>query len=121
MAALERRPADGGDGRHGPSRALLAPAAGVQTMRPLIAVIDYGMGNLRSVQKALEHAGADARVTDSPEVVRKAQGVVLPGVGAFGEAVRRLKAKRLWNALREIVSSDKPFLGICLGYQLLFE
>ncbi|OGR89211.1 MAG: imidazole glycerol phosphate synthase, glutamine amidotransferase subunit [Elusimicrobia bacterium RIFCSPLOWO2_01_FULL_59_12] len=90
-------------------------------MRPLIAVIDYGMGNLRSVQKALEHAGADARVTDSPEVVRKAQGVVLPGVGAFGEAVRRLKAKRLWNALREIVSSDKPFLGICLGYQLLFE
>ncbi len=89
--------------------------------KPLIAIIDYGMGNLRSVQKALEYAGADARVTDSPALVQKAQGVVLPGVGAFGEAVRRLKAKKLWKTLQDNVGKNQPFLGICLGYQLLFE
>jgi imidazole glycerol-phosphate synthase subunit HisH len=90
-------------------------------MKPSIAIIDYGMGNLRSVQKALEYAGAKAQVTNSPSVLRKAQGVVLPGVGAFGEAVRRLKSQGLWNPLRDALASDKPFLGICLGYQLLFE
>lgn len=89
--------------------------------KPLLAIIDYGMGNLRSVQKALEHAGADARITDSPALLTQAQGIVLPGVGAFGEAVRRLKAKHLWNPLQKSLTSERPFLGICLGYQLLFE
>ncbi len=92
-----------------------------RTMKPRVAIIDYGMGNLRSVQKALEHAGAAAHVTDSPSTLRKAQGIVLPGVGAFGEAVRRLKSAKLWGPLRDILESDKPFLGICLGYQLLFD
>jgi glutamine amidotransferase len=89
--------------------------------KPLVAVVDYGMGNLRSVQKALERVGADARVTDSPALLKKAQGVVLPGVGAFGAAVTRLKRQKLWNPIREALRSDKPFLGICLGYQLLFD
>jgi len=91
-------------------------------MRPLIAVIDYGMGNLRSVQKALEHAGADARVTDSPEVVRKAQGVVLPGVGAFGAAMEKIKANIPLKVLeREVLEQKKPFLGICVGLQVLAD
>lgn len=89
--------------------------------KPMVAIVDYGMGNLRSVQKALEHVGADARVTDSPAVLRKAKGVVLPGVGAFGEAVRRLRKQKLWNPLKQTLVSGIPFLGICLGYQLLFE
>lgn len=90
-------------------------------VKPLVAIIDYGMGNLRSVQKALEKAGGDARVTDSPRLLRQSQGVVLPGVGAFGEAVHRLRRQRLWGPLKETLESNKPFLGICLGYQLLFE
>jgi len=90
-------------------------------MKPTIAVIDYGMGNLRSVAKALEKAGALVQVTDSPAIVKKAQGVVLPGVGAFGEASRRLKSTGLDKVIRASLASDKPFLGICLGLQLLFE
>jgi glutamine amidotransferase len=86
-----------------------------------IAVIDYGMGNLRSVQKALEAVGARARVTDSAAEVREAQAVVLPGVGAFGEAVRRLQKQKLWGAIEDTLTTQKPFLGICLGLQLLFE
>lgn len=87
----------------------------------MIAVVDYGMGNLRSVQKALEAVGARSRVTRSSGDIRRAQGVVLPGVGAFGEAVKRLKSEQLWNALRDTLRAGKPFLGICLGLQLLFE
>ncbi|MFA5974972.1 MAG: imidazole glycerol phosphate synthase subunit HisH [Elusimicrobiota bacterium] len=90
-------------------------------MKPTIAVVDYGMGNLRSVQKALERAGANALVTDTAQVIRGAAGVVLPGVGAFGEAVKRLKAGRLWAPLQDTLAQNKPFLGICLGLQLLFE
>lgn len=90
-------------------------------MKKSIAIVDYGMGNLRSVQKALEKVGARARVTDSPGAVRAADAVVLPGVGAFGEAVRRLKSQRLWDPLLQTLSLGKPFLGICLGLQLLFE
>jgi glutamine amidotransferase len=86
-----------------------------------IAIIDYGMGNLRSVQKALEKVGARAQVTDSPQVLEKAAAVVLPGVGAFGEAVHRLRAGKLWEPLRAVLCDGKPFLGICLGLQLLFE
>ncbi len=87
----------------------------------MIAIIDYGMGNLRSVQKALEKVGAKAVVTQSAAAIRSAKGVVLPGVGAFGEAVRRLKQYRLMKPLQEALASGKPFLGICLGLQLLFE
>lgn len=90
-------------------------------MSPWVAVVDYGMGNLRSVQKAVERAGARALVTDSARVVRQAVGVVLPGVGAFGEAVKRLKSQRLWDAVEDVLTQRKPFLGICLGLQLLFE
>ncbi len=87
----------------------------------MIAVVDYGMGNLRSVSKALEHVGASVLVTDKPDDLRKASGIVLPGVGAFRDAVKNLKQKGLWDAILEEVERGKPFLGICLGLQLLFE
>jgi glutamine amidotransferase len=87
----------------------------------VIVVVDYGMGNLRSVSKALEAVGAAVKVSSSPEKVETARGIVLPGVGAFKDAVRNLKDKGLWDALLKSVESRKPFLGICLGLQLLFE
>ena len=90
-------------------------------MKKRIAIVDYGMGNLRSVQKALERVGAEARITQAAKDLRRADAVVLPGVGAFGEAVKRLKAQDLWKPLKEVIGSGKPFLGICLGLQLLFE
>ncbi len=88
---------------------------------PLIALVDYGMGNLRSVEKALEKVGGRVSVTDSPRIVRGADAVVLPGVGAFGQAARRLKKAGLRSAIEETLRKGKPFLGICLGLQLLFE
>jgi glutamine amidotransferase len=91
------------------------------TMKPRIAVIDYEMGNLHSVAKAIERAGASVTVTDSPSVIHRADGVVLPGVGAFGEAAKRLRLKKLMTPIREALVKQKPFLGICLGLQLLFE
>jgi len=87
----------------------------------VIVVVDYGMGNLRSVSKALEHAGAQVKVSDSPKELKEASGIVLPGVGAFKDAVRNLKEKGLWEAIVGEVERGKPFLGICLGLQLLFE
>lgn len=87
----------------------------------MIVVVDYGMGNLRSVSKALEHAGAQVKVSDSPKELKEASGIVLPGVGAFKDAVRNLKEKGLWEAIVGEVERGKPFLGICLGLQLLFE
>ena len=87
----------------------------------MIAVVDYGMGNLRSVQKGFEWVGVDALVTDDVEVVRRADGVVLPGQGAFGTAMRRLESTGLADAIRDQIASGKPFLGICLGLQVLFE
>jgi len=86
-----------------------------------IAVIDYGMGNLRSVEKALLSLGADVTVTGDPEVVRCAAGVILPGVGAFGDAMDNLRGQGMIPAIQEVVSAGKPFLGICLGMQLLFS
>ena len=86
-----------------------------------IAIIDYGMGNLRNVQKALEKLGYSAVITEDKEIIRKADKVVLPGVGAFGEAMKRLKETGLDEAIRETVAEHKPLLGICLGMQLLFE
>lgn len=90
-------------------------------MKPLIAVIDYEMGNLHSVSKAIEKAGGRVQITGSASAIRRAQGVVLPGVGAFGEAAKRLASKKLLPAIREALEKNKPFLGICLGLQLLFE
>ena len=87
----------------------------------MIAIIDYGMGNLRSVQKAFESLGALSQVTADPDRVRAADAVVLPGVGAFGAAMARLHEAGLVAPLRTVIERGKPFLGICLGLQLLFE
>ncbi|HWB59014.1 MAG TPA: imidazole glycerol phosphate synthase subunit HisH [Chthoniobacteraceae bacterium] len=87
----------------------------------MIALIDYGSGNLRSVSKALEHEGADVRLVDSPPGIEGADAVVLPGVGAFGDCVRNLRERGLWEPISQWLADGKPFLGICLGYQLLFE
>ena len=84
-------------------------------------MIDYGRGNLRSVERALEKAGANVRRVEDPVGLKKAELVVLPGVGSFGDAVDGLKQRELWEPLRDWVRSDQPFLGICLGYQLLWE
>ncbi|MDP3407219.1 imidazole glycerol phosphate synthase subunit HisH [Bosea sp. (in: a-proteobacteria)] len=86
----------------------------------MIAIVDYKMGNLRSVQKGFEHAGvADIVVTDDPAVLSAADGIVLPGVGAFRDASANLKASGLWDIIVSRVDDGEPFLGICLGMQLL--
>ena len=85
-----------------------------------IAIIDYGMGNLRSVQKGLERVGCKAQVTREPRQIVSARGVVLPGVGAFSACMENLRRFGLVEAIREVVLQRKPFLGICLGFQLLF-
>ncbi|HVX14889.1 MAG TPA: imidazole glycerol phosphate synthase subunit HisH [Pirellulales bacterium] len=87
----------------------------------MIAIIDYGMGNLRSVQKGFEKVGHEATVTSDPQVIRSAAKVVLPGVGAFGDAMDELSRRGLVEPVRETAAAGKPFLGICLGLQLLFE
>lgn len=86
-----------------------------------VAVLDYGIGNLRSAEKALQHVGADARLTDDPATVRAAAGVVLPGVGAFGRCMEALVDTGLDAVAREAVTDGVPFLGICVGMQLLYE
>lgn len=87
----------------------------------MIAIIDYGMGNLRSVQKGLEKVGAAAIVTSDPSAIADASKVILPGVGAFGDAMVELRRRDLVQPIRAAIDSGKPFLGICLGLQLLFE
>src|SRR4249919_3329970 len=87
----------------------------------MIAIIDYGMGNLRSVSKAFEAVGHQAVVTRDPRVIEDASHVVLPGVGAFGECMANVERYGLAEPIRAAVQSGKPFLGICLGLQLLFE
>jgi glutamine amidotransferase len=86
-----------------------------------VVIIDYGMGNLRNVQKAFEHIGVAARVSSAAEDLTLADGLVLPGVGAFGDAIANLQAGGLIEPIRQAVNAGKPFLGICLGLQLLFE
>jgi glutamine amidotransferase len=86
-----------------------------------IAILDYGMGNLRSVEKALERVGAQASITADPRAVRAADGVILPGVGAFPAAMRRVRELELDVLVAERLSSRIPVLGICLGLQLLLE
>jgi glutamine amidotransferase len=87
----------------------------------MIAVVDYDAGNIRSVTKALESLGAEVRVTGDPADIEKADRIVLPGVGAFGKAAQSLVAKNLMNPLRNAIRAGKPFIGICLGMQLLYE
>ena len=87
----------------------------------MIAVIDYGMGNLRSVQKALEFVGAKVIVTHDPDLILNANSVVLPGVGAFKDCMANLKKLKLIDSIRKFIDGGKPFLGICLGLQVLFE
>lgn len=86
----------------------------------MIVVIDYGMGNLHSVTKALEHLGATVSVGSTPEALAAADKLVLPGVGAFGDAMQELNKRHLSDPIREFIRNGKPFLGICLGQQLLF-
>jgi imidazole glycerol-phosphate synthase subunit HisH len=87
----------------------------------VIAIVDYGMGNKRSVEKALEHVGARPRITADHDELRAADAIVLPGVGAFPEAMRRLRASGLDELVRERAAAGVPLLGICLGMQLLFD
>ena len=89
--------------------------------QPRIAVLDYGIGNLRSAQKALEHVGARAELTSDAAVARAADAVVLPGVGAFGACMEALRANGLEEVVHESVRSGKPFIGICVGMQMLFD
>lgn len=86
-----------------------------------VAVIDYDMGNLHSVCKGLEKAGVLAKITDSPTELERANAVVLPGVGSFDPAVQHLRSRNLEAPIQQIIASGKPFLGICLGLQILFE
>ncbi|MEM8602492.1 MAG: imidazole glycerol phosphate synthase subunit HisH [Cyanobacteria bacterium P01_H01_bin.121] len=90
-------------------------------LRPQIAVVDYDMGNLHSVCKGLETVGAAPLVTDQYEQLQAAAAVILPGVGAFDPAIQRLRSHDLVQPLRDVAASGKPFLGICLGLQILFD
>ena len=87
----------------------------------MIALLDYGAGNVRSVQKAITAAGGDVQLVPSPELVKQADAVVLPGVGAFDDCINAMQQQELFEAAREFVFTGKPFLGICVGYQALFE
>ncbi|HEX2708569.1 MAG TPA: imidazole glycerol phosphate synthase subunit HisH [Solirubrobacterales bacterium] len=90
-------------------------------MTTRIAILDYGMGNLRSVEKALEHVGVTATISDDPTEVRAADGVILPGVGAFPRAMERVRQRGLDELIAERRDAGVPILGICLGLQLLFD
>ena len=87
----------------------------------MIAIIDYGAGNLQSVEKALRHIGCACQVTGDPRELAKARSAVLPGVGAFGEAMAGLRARGLEEPIKDFIASGRPFLGICLGLQALFQ
>lgn len=87
----------------------------------MLTIVDYGSGNLRSVQKAFEKLGTPAAITTDPEMVATASRLVLPGVGAFGDAMRELHGRGLVDPILAHIRADRPFLGICMGLQLLFE
>jgi glutamine amidotransferase len=89
--------------------------------RPLVAVLDYGIGNLASAQKALVHEGAEARLTADHGLIREAAAVVLPGVGAFGACMAALRRADLEDVAVEAAAGGRPFFGICVGMQMLFE
>lgn len=87
----------------------------------MIGIVDYGVGNVRSVERALTHVGAEARLTADPALLDAADGIVLPGVGAFAPALARLSTRGLGRWIVELARRGKPVLGVCLGYQLLFD
>ena len=90
-------------------------------LKSMVAIIDYDAGNIKSVQKAIEYLGEDVIITRDPEVILNASRVILPGVGAFGDAMEKLHKYNLVDVIKEVVKREIPFLGICLGLQLLFE
>ncbi len=87
----------------------------------MITIVDYQMGNLRSVQKGIEHVGGAAKISSDPSEIRDAEKLILPGVGAFGDAMVEINRRSLADPIRDFANSGRPFLGICLGLQLLFE
>jgi glutamine amidotransferase len=87
----------------------------------LIAIVDYGVGNIRSVERALTHVGAEPKLTADPDELERAEGIVLPGVGAFAPALEKLSESGLGRRIVELAARGKPLLGVCLGYQLLFD
>ena len=87
----------------------------------MIALLDYGSGNMRSVHKSLLKVGAEVRLVSKPEGINEADGMVLPGVGAFDDCIQAMRQQELLGAVREFIQTGKPFLGICVGYQALFE
>ena len=87
----------------------------------MIALLDYGSGNLRSVHKALLKVGADVQIVQRPDEMREAHAIALPGVGAFDDCINALRKQELLEASRDFIKTGKPFLGICVGYQALFE
>lgn len=87
----------------------------------MIALLDYGSGNLRSVEKALRKVGADVHVTKQADGMKDARGIVLPGVGAFDDCITAMQRQELLEGVKQFISTGRPFLGICVGYQALFE
>ena len=90
-------------------------------MKPAIVLLDYGAGNLRSVAKAFEHEGADVTLTKNPAVARTADRLVLPGQGHFGQCMTQLEESGLGDAVREFIAAERPFLGVCVGMQLIYD
>jgi len=90
-------------------------------VKPSIVLLDYGAGNLRSVAKAFEHEGAEVTLTADPAVARGAERLVLPGQGHFGQCMTRLEESGLGDAVREFIATERPFLGICVGMQLIYD
>jgi glutamine amidotransferase len=87
----------------------------------MITIVDYQMGNLRSVQKAVEQAGVEATISSDPATIASAQQLILPGVGGFGDAIAEIRNRDLASPIKDYLAADRPFLGICLGLQMLFE
>jgi glutamine amidotransferase len=87
----------------------------------MIGIVDYDIGNLRSVQKAFQHVGGEAKFVHTPQEIESVDGLVLPGVGAFGDCIRCLAKSGMWDTVVAWAKSEKPFFGICVGYQMLFE
>jgi glutamine amidotransferase len=87
----------------------------------MIALLDYGSGNIRSVQKALLKAGGDVRISDNPKILKEAHAAVLPGVGAFDDCISAMRKQELFDGVTGFIDSGRPFLGICVGYQALFQ
>jgi len=88
---------------------------------PILGLVDYGSGNLRSVQRAIEHAGGTCLLVHTPAEAEQCAALVVPGVGSFGDCARQLREANLWDVIKDWLAADRPYLGICLGYQLLFD